>query len=80
MAVVRELIADAGRRSCIKAMAKDGATVLHAAAAAGQAAMVQLLLDAGARPDARDRVSRGPAQARLRAWMLMASSENVGTA
>ena len=56
MAVVRELIADAGRRSCLKAMNKDGSTVLHVAAAAGQAAVVQLLLDAGARPDARDRV------------------------
>jgi ankyrin repeat protein len=56
MAVVRELIADAGRRSCVKALAKDGSTVLHVAAAAGHAAVVQQLLDAGARTDARDRV------------------------
>jgi len=57
MAVIRELIADAGRRSCLKSLAKDGSTVLHVAAAAGQAGAVQLLLDAGARTDARDRVS-----------------------
>lgn len=57
LAVVKELIADAGRRSCLKLMAKDGSTALHIAAAAGRAEVVQLLMDAGARPDAKDRVS-----------------------
>jgi ankyrin repeat protein len=59
MAVVRELIADAGRRSCLRAITKDGSTVVHIASAAGQAAVVQLLLDAGARADGRDRVRQG---------------------
>lgn len=57
LAVVRELLADAGRRSCLKSLSKDGSTALHVAAAAGQAEVVQLMLDAGARTDARDRVS-----------------------
>jgi hypothetical protein len=57
LAVVRELLADAGRRSCLKSLSKDGSTALHIATAAGQAEAVQLLLDAGARTDARDRVS-----------------------
>ncbi|KAI8464829.1 MAG: ankyrin repeat-containing domain protein [Monoraphidium minutum] len=60
MAVVRELLADAGRRSCLRALTRDGATALHVAAAAGQAEVVELLIDAGARTDARDRLGRTP--------------------
>ena len=60
---MRELLADAGRRACLKTLAKDGSTALHAAAAATQPAVVQLLLDAGARTDVRDRVSKAGGQA-----------------
>lgn len=59
-AAVRELLADAGRRAAAKSQAKDGSTPLHAAAAGGHAEVVQMLLDAGARADVRDRVSRAP--------------------
>lgn len=57
LTVTKDLLADAGRRACVKSMAKDGSTALHLAAAAGHDDAVQLLLGAGARPDARDRVS-----------------------
>lgn len=58
LAVARELLADAGRRACLKSMSKDGSTALHIAAASTQAGVVQLLLDAGARTDVRDRVRK----------------------
>jgi ankyrin repeat protein len=56
-AVVRELLTDAGRRSCVKSTNRDGATPLHLAVVAGHADAVQALVNAGARTDARDRVS-----------------------
>jgi len=55
-AVVKELIADAGRRSCLKSMNRDGATPLHLAVQAGLLDIVQLLVNAGSKVDATDRV------------------------
>jgi ankyrin repeat protein len=55
---LKELLADAGRRSCLKAMNRDGATPLHLAAAAGYFDAAQLLVNAGAQLDVRNRVGR----------------------
>lgn len=55
-AVVRELLTDAGRRSCLKAANRDGATPLHLAVLADHLDVVQALVNAGARTDMRDRV------------------------
>ena len=57
LAIVRELLADAGRRSCIKAMNRHGATPLHVAAANGQTEVVRALVNGGAKTDMKDRVS-----------------------
>lgn len=54
--VVKELLSDAGRRSCMKSMNRDGATPLHVAVQAGLLEVVQLLVNAGAKVDAVDRV------------------------
>ena len=55
--VVKELLSDAGRRSCLKAPNRDGATPLHLAVQAGLLDIAQLLVNAGAKVDATDRVS-----------------------
>lgn len=57
-AVVKELLSDAGRRSCLKALNREGATPLHAAVQTGHLDIAQLLVNAGAKVDATDRVSQ----------------------
>jgi len=56
LSVLRELLSDGGRRACLRSVSKDGFTALHLAAATGKADAAQMLLDAGAKLDARDRV------------------------
>jgi ankyrin repeat protein len=55
--VVKELLSDAGRRSCLRAMNREGATPLHLAVQSGLMDVAQLLVNAGAKVDAPDRVS-----------------------
>jgi ankyrin repeat protein len=55
-AVVRELLTDAGRRSCMRAANHEGATPLHLAVMGHHGDAVRLLLNAGARADMRDKV------------------------
>eukprot|EP00775_Hariotina_reticulata_P005700 gene5700-5939_t len=57
---MKELLADAGRRSCLKAMNRDGATPLHLAAAAGCLDAAHLLVNAGAQLDVRNRANQTP--------------------
>jgi hypothetical protein len=54
--VVKELLSDAGRRSCLKALNRDGATPLHLAVQTGLLDIARLLVNAGAKVDATDRV------------------------
>lgn len=54
--VVKELLSDAGKRSCVKNLTKHGSTALHLAVAAGHADAARLLMNAGAKADTRDRV------------------------
>lgn len=56
---MKELLSDAGRRSCLKALNRDGATPLHLAVQAGLLDIARLLVNAGAKVDATDRVRRG---------------------
>jgi hypothetical protein len=58
--VVKELLSDAGRRSCLKALNRDGATPLHLAVQSGLLDIARLLVNAGAKVDATDRVREGP--------------------
>jgi ankyrin repeat protein len=64
--VVKELLSDAGRRSCLRAMNREGATPLHLAVQAGLMDVAQLLVNAGAKVDASDRVS---------VWVLLTGQE-----
>lgn len=54
---MKDLLSDAGRRSCLKALNREGATPLHVAVQAGLLDVAQLLVNAGAKVDATDRVS-----------------------
>lgn len=64
--MVKELLSDAGRRSCLRAMNREGATPLHLAVQAGLMDVAQLLVNAGAKVDASDRVS---------VWVLLTGQE-----
>lgn len=57
---MKDLLSDAGRRSCLKALNREGATPLHVAVQAGLLDVAQLLVNAGAKVDATDRVSGAP--------------------
>lgn len=63
---MKELLSDAGRRSCLKALNRDGATPLHLAVQAGLLDIARLLVNAGAKVDATDRVRRGRVCVRIR--------------
>ena len=55
------LVAATDRRGCASPSSQDGDTPLMFAAMKGQAAVVPLLLDAGARVNMKDNVRRRPA-------------------